>query len=62
MARKAYDTWKIEITGYNRTLPYYVQCDCGKLAQKKYERFYFECGACKRKYGMQQGQYVELKN
>ncbi|PZL76234.1 transcriptional regulator, partial [Enterococcus plantarum] len=43
MARKAFDTWKIEVTGFNRTVPYYVQCNCGKLAQKKYQQSYFEC-------------------
>ena len=34
MARKVFDTWKIEITGFNHAMPYYVECDCGNLAKK----------------------------
>ncbi len=62
MARKVFDTWKIEVTGFNRTVPYYVQCDCGELAKKKYQQSYFECVTCQRRYVLQQGKYVELKN
>lgn len=62
MTRKAYDRWKIEANQFNRATVFYVECNCGKLAQKKYQQSYFECGTCQRKYVLQQGQYVELKN
>lgn len=62
MVRKAYDTWYSEITNYNNSMPYYVQCDCGELAQKVYQKEFFECAKCKSKYGMRMGQYVKLES
>lgn len=62
MTRKAYDTWNREITAYNRTMPYYVQCDCDELAEKVYQKDYFECPKCKSKYAMRMGQYVKLES
>lgn len=61
MTRKAFDSWYREITTYNRTMPYYVQCDCGDLAQKVNLKDYFECSKCKSKYVLRMGQYVRLE-
>lgn len=61
MSRKSYDQWKIERTQYNKSLAIYVECDCGSLAKKIYNTSYFECPDCHKKYILQNGQYVEMR-
>lgn len=61
MSRKALNQWKVPIDSYNRTMPFYVECDCGKLAEKVYMKPYFDCPMCKRRYALSRGAYVEIK-
>ena len=60
MVRAVYDSWEIPIDNYNRTTPFYVQCDCGKLARKVYQHSYFDCPECDRRYVPHAGTYVEV--
>ena len=60
MKRKSYDRWGVEITSFNRNIAFYVECDCGELAKNVYQKKYFDCPACHRKYKMKLGQYVEI--
>ena len=58
MSRKSYDSWKIEITQFNKN---YVACDCGSLAKKGFNKHYFDCPYCHRKYVQNNGTYIECK-
>jgi len=62
MSRKSYDSWKIERTQFNKNQAYYVECDCGSLAKKVFNKYYFECSTCQKKYISNNGVYVEWKN
>ena len=61
MTREVYDKWKAPMNTYNKSTPFYVRCDCGELATKVYQHSYFDCPECGRRYGLNLGQYVELK-
>ncbi len=58
--RKKYDYNGIEISRWNKeNIVYYVQCDCGQLARRDYERNeHFTCSLCKREYQRKLGKYI----
>lgn len=62
LKRKAYDHWGLEITSFNRNIVFYLECDCGELAKRVYQKNYFDCPACHRKYKLHLGQYVKVCN
>lgn len=61
MSRKSFDQWKIPITTYNRGTVFYIECDCGELAETVYMKPYFDCPICKRRYALSRGDYIEIK-
>lgn len=61
MSRESYDRWKVKRTQYNTSQAFYVACDCGSLATRKYPHSYFECPNCPKKYALQNGQYVQIQ-
>ncbi|WP_432205918.1 hypothetical protein, partial [Enterococcus faecium] len=44
--------WGIEITSFNRNIAFHVECDCGELAKSVYQKNYFYCPKCHRRYGV----------
>ncbi|OEG12857.1 transcriptional regulator [Enterococcus termitis] len=61
MVRKSFDRWKIQNTAFNKNLTFYVECDCGELAERAYLKYYFQCLDCGKKYVQKYGEYVEMK-
>lgn len=61
MSRLALNQWKVPIDSYNRSMAFYVECDCGELAGKVYMKPYFDWPTCKRRYALSRGSYIEIK-